>query len=83
MPNHVSSEKRVRQTKTRRTRNRFQRVALRNAIKAFTVAESKEDLLVAEQKATQLLDRYANKGLIHKNLAARKKSQMAHRISAI
>lgn len=82
MPNHVSSEKRVRQTKTKRARNRFQRVALRNALKAFLMANGKDEMTSAATKATQLLDRYATKGLIHKNLAARKKSQMAHRIAA-
>lgn len=74
MPRIASAKKNMRKTKTATARNRSQRAALRTALKtAKTTASSPAEKL----KATQLLDRAARKGLIHRNAAARQKSKLA------
>jgi small subunit ribosomal protein S20 len=81
MPQHKSAEKRVRQSAKRRLRNRYFKVMMRNALKAVKGADSKEALIEESRKATKVLDRLATKGLIHKNFAAHRKSQMARLIA--
>ena len=82
MPQHKSAEKRVRQSAKRRLRNRYYKVMMRNALKAVKSADSKENLVEETRKATKILDRLATKGLIHKNFAAHRKSQMTRLIAA-
>ena len=74
MPNIASAKKNMRKTRAATVRNRAQRSALRTALK-----RAKAEGATAEDQtlAVSLLDRAARKGLVHKNLAARVKSQMA------
>lgn len=74
MPRIASAKKNMRKAKTATARNRAQRSALRTALKTAKSATSSAD---EKLKATQLLDRAARKGLIHKNAAARQKSSIA------
>lgn len=74
MPRIASAKKNMRKTKTATARNRGQRSTLRTALKS---AKSTESSPSERMKATQLLDRAARKGLIHKNAAARQKSKLA------
>ncbi len=83
MPQHVSAEKRVRQTAKRRAHNRYYKVMMRTAMKEFKAASSKEDMVEKSRLATKVLDRLAAKGLIHKNYAANRKSMMARLIAAV
>lgn len=74
MPNIASAKKNMRKSRAATVRNRAQRSALRTALK-----KAKEPGASAEVKraAASLLDRAARKGLIHRNNAARHKSQLA------
>jgi small subunit ribosomal protein S20 len=81
MPQHKSAEKRVRQDAKRRLHNRYYKVMMRNAMKAVRAASSQEDLVEKSRLATRVLDRLAVKGIIHKNFAANRKSQMARMIA--
>jgi len=73
-----SGIKRARQSKKRKARNLKTKEALRKAIKtarrAITgkAAEAKELAI----KAVSLLDKAAERGIIHKNQASRKKSRL-------
>lgn len=82
MPQHKSAEKRVRQDAKRRLHNRYYKVMMRNAMKAVRAAASQEDLVEKSRLATRILDRLAVKGIIHKNFAAHRKSQMARMIAS-
>jgi small subunit ribosomal protein S20 len=82
MPQHKSAEKRVRQSERRRVHNRYYKVMMRNALKAVKSAATREELIEESRKATKVLDRLAQKGLVHKNFAAHRKSQMARMIAA-
>jgi small subunit ribosomal protein S20 len=74
VPNIASAKKNMRKSRAATVRNRAQRSALRTALKKAQAPDA-----AAEQKvaATQLLDRAARKGLIHKNNAARNKSRLS------
>jgi small subunit ribosomal protein S20 len=66
----------MRKTRAATVRNRAQRAALRTALKKAKIGGATP----AEKKAAvQLVDRAARKGLVHKNAAARHKSQIARK----
>ncbi len=67
----------MRQSAKRRAHNRYYKVMMRNALKAVRTATSKEEVDEKTRLATRILDRLAAKGIIHKNFAAHRKSQMA------
>ena len=76
MPNIASAKKNLRKSRAAEIRNRAQRSALRTALKKAKSAEASEEMRLA---AVRLLDRAARKGLIHRNAAARQKSQIARK----
>ncbi|MDW8479886.1 MAG: 30S ribosomal protein S20 [Xanthomonadales bacterium] len=85
MANIKSAKKRARQSEKRRQRNASARSMLRTSIKKVLKALEAGDLegaRAAFAKAEPLLDRYAARGLIHRNKAARHKSRLMERIHA-
>ena len=83
MANHKSSEKRIRQTKTRNARNRYYAKTARNAVRRLRAMTDKVEAEAAYKKVTAMLDRLASKKTISKNKAANLKSKLAHHISKI
>ena len=86
MANHKSAEKRVRQNAKRNEINRSNRSKLRTQIKKLRTALSATD----KKQSTELLnptvstiDKAVNKGLIHKNTAARYKSRLTKHVSEL
>jgi small subunit ribosomal protein S20 len=80
MPHTPSAKKRLRQTAKRRLRNRSTKKAIRVQIKKLDdlVKQGPADQVQAELKqAIKKLDKAAARGIIHRNTAARKKSQLA------
>ena len=73
MPQHKGAERRVRLSEKRKSENKGKKVALRKMLKEFTGAETAEGVKGLQSR----LDKLARKGLIHKNWAANKKSQIA------
>lgn len=76
MPNTRSAKKRMRQGSARRQRNRAQRSLLRSAVKQVRAAGSGPDAQAAYHEAERMLDRAAQRRLIHRNKAARDKSRL-------
>lgn len=79
MANHASAIKRNRQRITRTSRNRTIRTALRSALKAARTAIETGDQATAGEKASAAkvaLARAAQKGVIHRNNAARRTSRI-------
>jgi small subunit ribosomal protein S20 len=64
----------MRKSRAAAVRNRAQRAALRTAVKNAKAPGASPE---AKKAATALLDRAARKGLLHRNNAARHKSQVA------
>ena len=86
MANIKSSKKRARQAVDRNARNASQRSMLRTYVKKVLKAIQANDAPAAQEAykaAEPILDRYASRGLIHKNKAARHKSRLTARIKAI
>jgi small subunit ribosomal protein S20 len=79
MPHTRSAKKRLRQNEERRLHNRAIKRALKSQIKRFLDAVNGpvEQLRKEYDLAAKKLDKAAAKRVIHANLAARKKSQMA------
>lgn len=86
MANIRSAKKRARQAVVARARNTAQRsmfrTLIRNVIKAID-AKDKAKAEAAYKDMVPVLDRYAARGMIHKNKAARHKSRLTERIRAI
>ena len=79
-----SAEKAYRQNVKRRDHNRQMRGRLRTALKSIRAAIEQGDLTAAKQALTgtvSLVDKMANKGIIHKNAAGRYKSRLVKRVS--
>ena len=77
MANHKSSLKRIRQTASRRLRNRYYAKTARNAVRNFRKLTDKAEAAAALVKVTAMLDRLAAKKTISKNKASNLKSKLA------
>ena len=84
MPHTRSAEKNLRKTQKRRLHNRAVKKAVKGQIKVFLAAVEGpiEELRTQFNLACKKLDKAAAKRVIHANLAARKKSQLARALHA-
>ena len=76
MANHKSSLKRIRQTESRRLRNRYYEKTARNAVRRIRKMTDRVEAQAALSKVTALLDKLARKNTISKNKAANLKSKL-------
>ncbi len=86
MPNHKSAEKRDRQNEKRRAVNRNNQSRLRTQIKKLRASLSENDKQQSGEllaPTVSLIDKAVNKGVLHKNTAARYKSRLTKHTSAI
>jgi len=85
MPNHKSSEKRMRQSERRRQINKGNRTRVRSSIKKLRTAlaggDSKE-IGTLLPLTISTIDKAVQKGVLHKNAAARHKSRLTVRANA-
>jgi small subunit ribosomal protein S20 len=84
--NSAQARKRARQAETHRQHNASLRSRTRTSIKKVIAAirsGDKEQAKMALQSATPIVDGMVNKGLIHRNKAARHKSRLSARIKAM
>jgi small subunit ribosomal protein S20 len=78
-----SSKKRIRTARKARLRNVSMRSALRTAIKKVRTAPDPETARKALSTALPLIDRTAQKGVIHPNTAARHKSRLTRLVNRL
>jgi len=86
LPNIKSAVKRVELAKKRTMRNASIKSATRTAVKKFEVALEQNDAATTAtsfKKAVVALDKAVSKGVLHKNTAARKKSQIAKKVNSL
>ncbi|MBE6801030.1 MAG: 30S ribosomal protein S20 [Ruminococcaceae bacterium] len=83
MPNIKSAKKRVIVNATKAARNKATNSALKTAIKKANAAIEANDAAKADavKVAVKKLDQAAAKGLLHKNNAAHKKSQLVNKLN--
>ena len=85
MANIQSQIKRNKQNEKRRVKNRNVRGSARTAVNqaraslAKNAPETKDDVL----KAIRMLDKAAEKGVIHKNAAARRKGRLMKKLASL
>jgi len=86
MPNHKSAEKRVRQNEKRRAVNRSNRSDLRTQIKKLRTALAASDKNQSQELLTptvSAIDKAVNKGVLHRNTAARYKSRLTTHVGKL
>jgi small subunit ribosomal protein S20 len=84
--NSPQAKKRARQAEKRRTQNNGQRSLVRTVIKKVLSAVDAGDAELAQaayQSAVPVIDRMADKGILHKNKAARHKSRLNTHVKAL
>ena len=86
MANSPSARKRARQAENRRVHNASLRSMVRTSIKKVVRAIEARDAELAKAAyaaAVPVIDRMADKGIIHKNKAARHKSRLNAQVKAL
>ena len=86
MPNIKSAKKRVELSRISNEKNKQAKSVLKTALKKFdaAVAEgNREQADSAYQTAVKTIDQSVNKGILHKNTAARKKSSCARKMNTL
>ncbi|HEY6189629.1 MAG TPA: 30S ribosomal protein S20 [Pyrinomonadaceae bacterium] len=81
MPNHKSSEKRVRQNEKRRQINRSNRTRLRTSIKNLRAELEGGNPAEMLSATISTIDKAVQKGVLHRNAAARHKSRLTARVN--
>ena len=86
MANSPQAKKRARQSEKRRQQNTGMRSMVRTYIKKVVAAIAsgdQEKAQAAYQEAVPVIDRMADKGILHKNKAARYKSRLNTKVKAM
>lgn len=86
MANHKSAEKRIRQNARRKEINRSNRSKLRTQIKKLRAAIAGHDKTASGEllnPTVSVIDKAVNKGLIHRNTAARYKSRLTRHVAEV
>ncbi|MDD7311477.1 MAG: 30S ribosomal protein S20 [Clostridiaceae bacterium] len=83
MPNIKSAKKRVLVSKVNSAKNRAAKTEMKTMIKKFDAAVAAGEAVEAAYKtAVKTIDQGVAKGILHKNAAARKKSQLTKKLNA-
>ncbi len=86
MANHLSAQKRARQTERRTARNRANTSTLRTQLRDLRETIEKGDKAAAEQayrKTVSALDKAIKKGILPENTGSRYKSRLGKRVGAL
>ena len=85
MAHSLSAKKRIRQNEKRNARNRWRKDRVKTAVRSFDDAIEEGNLDEAQtllNKAASVIDKVASTPAMHKNTAARRRSQLAKRLNA-
>lgn len=86
MANIKSAKKRIKVTETKTLKNRMIKSALKTTIKKFEAAieaKNNEEAKALFTSVVKSLDMAATKGVVHKNMAARKKSRLTAKLNSM
>ena len=85
MANIKSAKKRIKVTEAKTAQNRMIKSALKTAVKKFEASldAGKDDAAAAYAYVVKKTDQAVAKGILHKNTAARRKSQYAAKMNAL
>ena len=83
MAHHLSAKKRIRQTESRRLKNKYYARTTRNAVKKLRGTTDKEAASEQYTEVVSMLDKLAKNNVIHKNKAANLKSKLAKHVNSL
>ena len=86
MPNIKSAKKRVKVIEKKTLQNKMFKSSMKTEVKKYNAAVASGDVAAAQEAykaATKKIDVAASKGIIHKNAAARKKSQFTKALNGM
>lgn len=83
MANHKSALKRIRNSETKRLRNRYQHKTTRNAMKRLFDTTTKKEAEALFPGVVSMVDKLAKRNIIHANKAANLKSNMAKHVASL
>ena len=83
MANHKSAEKRIRSSRKRREKNRYQHKTTRNAIRELRKMTDKKEAQKRLPEVISMIDKIAKNRIIHKNKAGNLKSKLMKHIASL
>lgn len=83
MANHKSAKKRIRSNEKKRVMNKLTSSRIKSTMKKVLGTEKIEEAEKNYKEAVALLDKSATRGRIHRNNAARKKSQLTKHVNGL
>ena len=83
MANHKSAKKRIRSNEKKRVMNKITSTRIKSTMKKVLGSEKREEAEKSYKEAVALLDKSATRGRIHRNNAARKKSQLTKHLNSL
>ncbi|MBI5214707.1 MAG: 30S ribosomal protein S20 [Ignavibacteriae bacterium] len=83
MQRHKSAQKQARKAIRNQVRNRRDNSIMNTVVKRVTETKELDKAVTALNRAYKILDQLAAKGIIHKNKAARQKSQLKRLVSSL
>ncbi|MCK5694055.1 MAG: 30S ribosomal protein S20 [Bacteroidales bacterium] len=83
MAHHLSAKKRIRQTESKRVKNKYYARTTRSAVKKLRDTTDKEAATEQYSEVVSMLDRLAKNNVIHKNKAANLKSKLAKHVNSL
>jgi len=83
LPKLRSAKKSLRQSRVSQIRNQAIRTTMRNAIKQVRQAADTPTAQTALGHAVSVIDKTVNKGILHRNTAARYKSRLTRQVQGL
>jgi small subunit ribosomal protein S20 len=83
MANHKSAEKRIRSSRKRREKNRYQHKTTRNAIRELRKLSDKKEAEKKLPEVISMIDKIAKNHIIHKNKAGNLKSKLMKYVASL
>ena len=83
MAHHLSAKKRIRQTESKRVKNKYYARTTRSAVKKLRDTTDKEAASEQYSEVVSMLDKPAKNNVIHKNKASNLKSKLAKHVNSL
>jgi small subunit ribosomal protein S20 len=83
MANHLSAKKRIRQSESRRVKNKYQARSTRSAVRELRKTTDKAEANEMYPKVVAMLDKLAKTNIIHSNKASNLKSKLAKHVNSL
>ena len=83
MAHHLSAKKRIKQSETKRVKNKYHARTTRNAVKKLRETTEKEAAAEQYTEVASKLDKLAKTNVIHKNKASNLKSKLAKHVNSL